>query len=322
MKKALKILLYLLLACVGLVAIAAAYIQIKGIPHYPYAPSPEIAQLKVPADSLMIERGAKIAALLCSECHMGQDSKLSGRSMPDVPKEFGKIATLNITHDPVHGIGNWTDGELYYFLRTGIRKDGSWAPIFMPKFPLMADKDLKSVIAWLHSNDPKLEAREKEFPPNNYNFLMKFLSNVAFSAPPLPTKPIVIPDSSNLIAYGKYVADDLCACYACHSKDFKTIDILVPERSEGYYGGGNPMLNYEGELIPSANITMDPATGIGKWTEAEFIDAVKFGKKSNGPALRYPMFPHTTLTNKELQGIYAYLKIIPPIQNQVKGSSL
>lgn len=321
MNKTLKILFYLLLACVGIVAISAAYIQIKGIPNYPYAPGAEIEQLKVPADSLMIERGAKIAALLCNECHMGSDGKLSGKIMTDAPKEFGKIATLNITHDTVHGIGNWTDGEIYYFLRTGIRKDGSWSPPFMPKFPLMADEEVKSVIAWLRSNDPKLEASDKEYPPNQPNFLMKFLNIVAFFPPPLPKQAIAMPDSNNLVAFGKYVANDRCACYACHSADFKTLDILVPERSKGFYGGGNPMLNYEGDVIPSSNITMDPATGIGNWTEAQFVETVKYGKKPDGSMVRYPMFPHTTLTDKELKGVFAYLKTIPPIQNRVKRSS-
>ena len=318
MKKVFKFLAYAVGAVAVLAGGAVAYFQIKGIPTYPYQPTPEIAGMKVVPDSARVARGAKIAALLCNECHKNtEDGKLTGRVMPDLPKEFGTVATLNITHDPVHGIGNWTDGELYYFLRTGIRKDGSWAPPFMPKFPLMADEDLKSVIAWLRSDAPALQPDTREYPANQYNLLMKFLSNVAFAAPPLPARPIAIPDSTDKVAFGRYIADGLCACYACHSADFKKMDYLVPEKSLGYYGGGNPMLNFEGETVPSANITMDKETGIGAWTQQQFLEATKYGKNPRGGPLYYPMFPHATLTDTEVNAVYAFLQTVPPIQNAV-----
>lgn len=299
-------------------AAAAAYLHFKGIPDYPYEPTAEIRNLKVEPDSVRIARGAKIAALLCNECHKDRESgRLIGHEMPDLPKEFGKVHSLNITRDPEHGIGAWTDGELYYFLRTGIRKDGSWTPPMMPKFPLMADEDIYSIIAWLRSDDPMLAPDSRELPPNNYNLFMKFLSNVAFTPPPLPQKPIVIPDSTDKVAFGRYVADGLCVCFACHSADFAKMDLLNPEKSLGFYGGGNPMLNMEGEVVPSANITVDKTTGIGSWTKEQFREAVKYGKNPKGGPLYYPMFPHTTLTDTEVDAIWDYLQTVPQITNAV-----
>ena len=318
MKRLFKILSYALGAVALLVGIAVSYIALRGIPDYPYAPTPAIASLKVAPDSTRVARGAKIATLLCNECHKDPSTgRLTGRLMPDLPKEFGVYATLNITHDPVHGIGAWTDGELYYFLRTGIHKDGRWSPPFMPKFPLMADEDLYSIIAWLRSDDPLLAAAPQEFPPNKPNLFVKFLSNVAFVPPPMPPAPIVIPDTTNKVAFGKYVADALCACYACHSADFAKQDALNPEKSLGFYGGGNPMLNLEGELVASANITMDKETGIGAWTAEQFREATKFGKNPKGGPLHYPMFPHTTLSDTEVDAIWAYIQTVPPIKNPV-----
>lgn len=317
MKRILKIVGYVLAAIILVIGSAAAFIAIKGVPHYEYQIPQEIASMKIETDSSAVERGLKIATLLCKECHGHPDGSLSGKPMADVPSEFGSVASYNITQDSIYGIGSWTDGELYYFLRTGIRKDGSWAPVFMPKFPLMADDDLKAVIAWLRSSDPGLKPDRKEYPKNKYNFLVKFLSNVAFKAPPLPEKRIEVPDSSDQIAFGRYLADDLVGCFACHSADFKTINDLVPSKSAGYYGGGNPMLNYEKKVVPSANITMDESTGIGKWSEQEFVDAVRYCKKPGGGSLVYPMFPHTTLTESEVRAIFAYLKTIPKINNPV-----
>ena len=318
MKKLFKILAYLVGAAALIFALGAAYFYFKGIPTFAYAPTPEILQLKVTPDSTRVARGAKIASLLCNECHKDHKTgRLTGRLMEGLPKEFGRVATLNITQDKDKGIGAWTDGELYYLLRTGIHKDGHWSPPFMPKFPLMADEDLYSIIAWLRSDDPLLVASPQEYPPNQFNLFSTFLSNVAFAPPPLPAKPIVIPDTTDRVAFGKYVADALCACYACHSADFAKQDVLNPEKSLGFYGGGNPMLNLEGEVVPSANLTMDKETGIGNWTQEQFLQATKYGKNPKGGPLYYPMFPHTTLSDLEVDAVWAYLQTVSPIKNAV-----
>lgn len=297
---------------------AALFFYLKGIPHYTFQPTAEINALQVRPDSIRIARGAKIATLLCNECHKDPTTgKLTGRPMPDIPAELGKAASLNITRDSVHGIGAWTDGELYYFLRTGIRKDGSWAPPFMPKFPLMADEDLYSIIAWLRSDDPLVASAPQEYPPNQYNLLVKFLANVAIFPPPLPDKTILVPDTSSQLELGRYVADALCACYGCHSADFTKQDPLNPEKSLGYYGGGNPMLNMDGKVVATANITMDKETGIGNWTREQFREAVKYGKNPKGGPLHYPMFPHTTLTDAEVDAVWVFLQTVPPVRNQV-----
>lgn len=317
MKRTLKILGYLLGAILLLVVAGIAFISFRGVPTYKADIPPHIASLQVPRDSTRVERGAKIATLLCNECHKDENGKLTGRQMKDLPTAFGTVYSMNITQDPEHGIGKWTDGELYYFLRTGIHTNGRWSPPFMPKFPLMADEDLFSIIAWLRSDDPALAPDSREYPPNKFNLFSKFLANVAMFPPPLPEKPIAIPDTTNKVAFGKYVADALCACYACHSADFAKQDAIFPEKSLGFYGGGNPMLNLEGETVMSANITMDKETGIGNWTQQQFYEATKFGKNPKGGPLHYPMMPHTTLTDTEVNAIWAYLQTVPPIKNQV-----
>jgi len=92
----------------------------------------------------------------------------------------------------------------------------------------------------------------------------------------------------------------------------------VPENSAGYYGGGMELRTPDGQPIVAANLTMDPETGIGKLTEQEFIDAVRFGKKPGGGSLTRPMAPHTVLTNMEVRAIHAYLKTLPIIKNPVQ----
>jgi len=318
MKKAMKILGYLVGSLVLLVVTCLTYFYFKGIPEYKYDPPAHVKNLKVQPDSARVARGAKIAAMQCMACHAGPDGKLTGKPMNDIPAVFGKLHTLNITQDSTHGIGAWTDGELYYFLRTGIHKDGHWSPPFMPKYSLTADEDLYSVIAWLRSDDPRLAPDSRKYPPNEFNLFVKVLANTLFTPPPFPEKTITIPDTSDKVAYGKYVASALGDCYACHSGDMLKVNSLEPEKSFGYYGGGIPMRNEAGETVNSANLTMDPETGIGTWTEQQFIEAVRFGKNPRGGTLSYPMMPHSMLTDGEVSAIFAYLKTVPVIKHPIQ----
>lgn len=136
--------------------------------------------------------------------------------------------------------------------------------------------------------------------------LRKVLRDFTFK--PIPCSLIASFDTNNLVALDEYIVNKQFACFACHSKDFKTMNELEPTKSEGYCGGGNPMLNMKGEVVYSTNITFDE-TGIANYTDDEFLQAVKYGKKNNGEMVRYPMAPHTQLTDTEVKAIYAYLKI-------------
>ena len=95
------------------------------------------------------------------------------------------------------------------------------------------------------------------------------------------------------------------------------MNMLEPEKSEGFFGGGNAIGTAEGSRISSLNLTPDEETGIGTWTEAQFIKAVKSGIVPNGPALRPPMMPFVHLTDNELRAIYAYIRTVPKIHNKV-----
>lgn len=317
MKKALKILGMI----IGLIVLAVIgfvlYIQISGIPSY----EPGNLNLKVEVTPERVARGQKIATAMCIECHANDDGKLTGKQLLDVPLEFGTIYSRNITHDPEIGIGSWTDGELYYLLRTGIRKDGQYIPPYMVKFPLAADEDIKSIIAWLRSDVSGLMPSQDEAPPSEPSFLTKFLTHVAFKPFELPKQEIKAPDTSDKVALGRYLATAVFQCFPCHSADFKTMNELEPEKSVGFFGGGNPLLNKKREVVYSANITLDE-TGIGAYSEEEFVTALKTGKKRDGVQLRYPMVPYAMLSDDEAKAIFAYLKTVPKLKNDIKSLAM
>jgi mono/diheme cytochrome c family protein len=312
--RALKILLGIVAGLVLVVAGTLAYIDWKGIPRY----ASGRIELKVDVTPERVQRGGRTVQLLCASCHLDNDTgTLAGKPMPDVPKQFGSAHSANITRDPETGIGTWTDGELYYLLRTGVRRDGRYTPPWMVKLPNMADEDLKDVIAFLRSDDPLVRPVKAKRPLSSPSLLTKVLSRVAFKPLRYPPAPIVAPDPSDKVAYGRYLVQARALCFPCHSADFASLDELVPERSKGYLGGGNAMPDMNGRIVKTANITPDPETGIGKWTEDEFVRLVRFGVRPDISVIVYPMVPYPELSDGDARAIYAYLRTVPPIKNAV-----
>ncbi|TWO32097.1 cytochrome c [Seonamhaeicola sediminis] len=316
MKKILKILGIGIAAILGLIAIFLLYIGLTDIPSY------KVEQIDFHAKSTpqALERGKKLTMMLCANCHMNSETrKLTGKRMLDAPPEFGKIYSQNITQDKEYGIGNWTDGEIVYLLRTGIKKNGQYSPPYMAKLPKMADEDINAIIAFLRSDDPMVVSSAIPDTPTKPSFLTKLLCRVAFKPFSMPNKTIEMPDPNNDIELGKYLAHNL-DCFSCHSADFKTNNYMDPSLSEGYFGGGNKPLNEEGRVMLTQNLTPDKETGIGTWTKEDFINTVKYGIKKGENAMRYPMAPYTQLTDKEAGAIFEYLQTIPAISNKVERS--
>jgi cytochrome c553 len=70
----------------------------------------------------------------------------------------------------------------------------------------------------------------------------------------------------------------------------------------------------------TANLTPDPETGIGAWSEENFVQAIRTGKHLGAgrdilPPMPWPMYRN--LSDGDLKAMFAYLKSIPPIRNQV-----
>ena len=311
MRRALKILGVVVAALVVVVGGFLVYVQIDGIPRYPV----EKVTFRAEPTPERIARGKKLATILCAGCHMDPTTqRLTGKHMADAPEEFGVLHSPNITRHPTRGIGTWTDSELAYLLRTGVKRDGQYTPPYMAKLPHMSDEDLASIIAFLHSDDPMVEASDRLAPRTQPSFLTKVLSHTVFRKLPYPDRPITAPPTSDRVAYGRYLIFGL-ECYACHSADFKKMNVAEPEKSAGYMGGGNILLDLRRQPIRSANLTSDAETGIGRWSERDFVTALHSGFRPDRTPIRYPMPPIPDLSDEEAGAIYAYLRAVPPIRN-------
>jgi len=91
----------------------------------------------------------------------------------------------------------------------------------------------------------------------------------------------------------------------------------------GFLAGGMP---FEGPfgVVYAANITQDPATGIGNWSDQEIIDAIRLGHGPDGeqlfPVMPYPTFSH--MADEDVQNLVAFLRTAPPIENAVPERQL
>lgn len=119
------------------------------------------------------------------------------------------------------------------------------------------------------------------------------------------------------IGLGSYYLNALVGCNDCHQQP-------NPSGPPGYFGGGTAFqIGPSGEKVYSRNLTPDPDTGL-KLTEAEFVEAIRTGKDfkaakegDDEALIVMPWAVYRYMTEEDLKSIYAYLRKIPPIKNQV-----
>ncbi|MBN3722672.1 c-type cytochrome [Burkholderia sp. Ac-20379] len=114
------------------------------------------------------------------------------------------------------------------------------------------------------------------------------------------------------IRHGEYIAR-AADCVACHTD---------PEHNRPF-AGGYPLQTPFGKLLAS-NITSDPKTGIGGWTEAEFTRAVREGRGRHGEYL-YPAMPYTDyvkISDADMHDLWAYIRTVPPVDHAVESNQL
>ncbi len=274
-----------------------------------FAPAPRYAIQKpdivIHLTPSRIAEGKRMALTICYRCHYNLETgTLAGRQHGN-SKRAGDFYSGNITRDTATGVGDWTNGELLFLLRTGIKRNGKFV-YDMPKYPNLGDEDIYSIIAFLKSDDKLVKPTRFENPKPKFSLVIKSLLWLSYRPPTFPQYQIPMPDSTNSAEFGKYLVAKF-SCFECHSGNSVTNNYESPEKSWRYLKGGNRHANEKREIIYSPDITGNKKTGIGNWTEEQFKMAVKFGTKPDGESVKDPMFPFYLLSDKEINAIYCYL---------------
>jgi len=273
----------------------------------------------VRTNAASVQNGKNLTHNICGGCHYDQDmKKFIGKPMHDLPAIGGKVFAANLTQSATNGIPpTYSDAELFYLIKTGIAKNGKFMPYMMR--PMMADEDIKDVITYLRSNDPEIAAADTTVGLTRINFLGKMFIRIASKKPTPYNKDVPTPDENDAANYGRYLVA-IVGCYHCHCSSILKVNYMHPEDSKGYMTGGARLKSTSGK-IRSVNLTPDNKTGIGTFTLADFTSAVLEGKAPGGRVLRVPMPKFKSLTDKQVNAIYVYLKSLPAVEHRV-GTNL
>ncbi|HEY4363573.1 MAG TPA: cytochrome c [Bryobacteraceae bacterium] len=143
--------------------------------------------------------------------------------------------------------------------------------------------------------------------------------------PPSRTSPlnIKVDMSPSRVARGEYIFTALSGCDACHSeRDFSKADAPVAANGRGK-GQVMPFRELPGEIVAS-NITTDPDTGLGTWTDGEKIRAIREGIGKDGRTL-FPLMPYPSyriMTDDDVQALVAYMDTLPPVKNSLPQTNV
>jgi mono/diheme cytochrome c family protein len=320
MKKFLKITALALAALVLALTALLSYVKLA-LPDV--GPAPDITVDKSP-EAVAHGKYLALNVALCVDCHSNRDWSYFGGKFPDDIfnggnlDEFTREAGLpgnfyapNLT--PTH-LGNWTDGEIYRAITMGVSKDGR--PLFglMPfhNYGKLDDRDIHDIIAFLRSVPPS----NRVVPASEADFPVSFIMHTV----PAKNTPQARPDTTDLVAYGKYLFT-MASCSDCHTPMDKGAPIM-----EKFMAGGQAFKLPQG-TVHAANITPDPETGIGNMSKEAFLSRFHaysdstwkpYQVEKGGLNTTMPWKAYSGMSDTDLGAIYAYLRTLPPIHNKVE----
>ncbi len=314
-----------LLGLVGLLVVAAGLFVASFYVRYPDVPAAE--DVKVPATPERLARGEYLVENVvgCVVCHADRDfGRYTGPVIDGTKGQGGQrfgygrepfvMYAKNIT--PA-GIGEWTDGELIRAMTAGVSRDGT------PLFPLMpythygkmAREDVEAIVAYIRTLPPvpaqPVPARHLDFP---LPLIVRTIPAVASHRP--------VPPATDRVAYGEYLVN-AAVCSDCHTP----MDAQGAPLPGMDFAGGSLFRPGGIGLVRSANITPDAGTGIGTWTEEQFVEKFRAFRGVSARALEgderlqnteMPWGNYAGMTDDDLRAIYAFLRTQKPVINRVE----
>ena len=318
MKKFFKVLLYIVAAIIIIFIGVITYVT----NFLPNVGKPE--NITVERTAQRIERGKYLAncVTVCMDCHSHRDwTKFAGPMVQGTEGQGGErfdqrygfpgvFYSRNITP---YKLSDWTDGEIFRTITTGVDKNGDALFPVMPYhyYGQLDREDIYSIIAYIRS----LPSIKNDVPKSKADFPFSIIQHLIPQKANLQTRP---PESDTL-AYGKYMIT-ASGCVECHTKDNKGQIIAGLE-----FGGGREFA-LPGGTIRSANLTPD-VNGLKAWTAEQFIKRFKQYQDTSfhSPTLDekdyntvMPWMMYSNMKESDLNAIFKYLQTVKPIANKIE----
>jgi mono/diheme cytochrome c family protein len=294
MRRLFRLLIRLVLILLIVIAIAVAVVYVLTERRIARTYQVKTPRFTAPTDEGAAKRGERLARVVlpCFECH-GED--YGGKIMVNT-YTMGRLAATNLTRGRGGIAGSHTDEDWARVMLHGVRRDGR-SVIFMPSHEFkITSADLGDMVAYFRALPPV----DRELPPMRIGPMPRILS-YATGFPLLPAELIAHdsvgfkapPADTSALSQGRHLAE--VSCSGCHRPD--------------YTGGAGPPPG-------SSNIT---TVGIGTWSEADFVRAMREHKRPNGTMIDESM-PRAFggMSDAELHAIYTYLQTVPAKGEKMK----
>jgi mono/diheme cytochrome c family protein len=338
------------------------YQEARGLPFGP--PTPEQV---LRGRSLVVNRD-------CGACHGGAspvaEDWLIGAPADQPTDSIGpiKLWARNLTPDPETGIGRYTERQIFNALRYGLRPSGTPDAVITSHVPgqgnhparpdylspimpwlwwrYMSDQELWDIAAYLkHGVRPVVhQVPANQAPADRWASQYTEEKVGGPGLPPFPasSEELRTPDRREQVLRGRHLVAS-SACAACHGG-------AVRPDQEGWLSGaqaarGAPYDEFRIAAFRTRprNLTPDNTTGIGRFTERQIFNALRFGLRPGetpdveitstvpgqgnfpespkflAPPMPWPAWRH--MSDEELRAIAAYLKHgVRPVSNRVLDS--
>lgn len=299
MKTVLKVLGYGLAALGLVLAIAFAAIYVASNSKLKRTFAVNAKPVAVPTDAASIARGQHLAETRgCVDCH-GAD--LAGATVFD-NGAMGRVDGSNLTRGPGGLPADWNDLDFVRAIRHGVARDGRGL-FLMPStdYATLSNADMGALIAYVKS----VPAVNKPRGPVALGPVARGLlvaGKIKLAAEEIDHAHVQPAEVTPAITaeYGKYLA---VGCTGCHGPNFSGGKIAV----------GPP------DWPPAANLTPHADGAVAKWSEADFMAALRTGKRPDGREVSAVM-PRAfgKLDDLEIKALWAFLQTLPPVPTGVR----
>lgn len=246
-----------------------------------------------PTDAAALARGKHLATTRgCTDCH-GAD--FGGATVMD-NGAMGRVAGSNLTRGRGGLPADYRDEDYVRAIRHGVARDGRGF-FLMPsqEYAGFTEEDLGALVAFLKSL-PRVDRESGGVKLGPIARMLVATGKIQLAADQIDhanVKPATVRTAVS-VEYGRYVA---ASCTGCHGENLSggKIDIGPPD------------------WPPAANLTPHPDGRLAKWGEAEFLAAMRTGRRPDGSEIN-PVMPRAFggMDDTELRALWLYLRTLSP----------
>ncbi|MGI4858039.1 MAG: c-type cytochrome [Janthinobacterium lividum] len=277
------------------------------------SPAPATATLpdQGSADAPLVAAGRYLASAAdCAACHTARRGAPFAGGYP-ISSPMGTIYSTNITPSLHGGIGDYTEADFAQAVRQGVRRDGKHLYPAMPytSYAALTDEDIHALYAYFRQAVVPVDtvAPETTLPfPFSIRASMSVWNALFLDSTPFTPDP----HASPRVNRGAYLTNALEHCAACHTPR----NALMGQNDARAFAGGSLGSWY------APNISSDPVSGIGGWSDAELTQYLRTGSvpgkaQAAGPMAEAVDHSLQYLSDADVSAIVAYLKQTRPMHD-------